>query len=69
VALGEVVEDRYLVTLLQKLQGDDATDIAGSAGDEELQGEITSGPLSVRTKVSSAFAPVMEGFQAKACPV
>jgi hypothetical protein len=29
---------------------------------------ITSGPASVRTKVSSALAPVMEGFQAKACP-
>jgi hypothetical protein len=67
VAFGEVVEDRYLVALLQKLQGDDATDIASSAGDEELQ-EITSGPSSVRMKVSSAFAPVMEGFQAKACP-
>jgi hypothetical protein len=29
---------------------------------------ITSIPPSVRINVSSAFAPVMEGFQAKACP-
>ena len=28
----------------------------------------TSGPVSLRTKVSSAFAPLMDGFQANACP-
>lgn len=49
-------------------RGDDATDVARPAGHEEFQGQITSGPRSVRIKVSSAFAPVMEGFQAKAWP-
>ncbi len=43
--------------------------ITGAACNQELHGTvITSGPSPVRMKVSSAFAPVMEGFQANACP-
>ena len=68
VPLGEVIEDRHLVPRLHQLQGDDDANVARSAGDEELQLEITTGPSPVRIKVSSAFAPVIEGFQAKAWP-
>ena len=66
MSLGEVIEDHHLTARLHQLRGDDATDVARSADDEELQLEITTGPSPVRTKVSSAFAPVIEGFQAKA---